>query len=90
MDVKKLEFNLDERQVAWIFSPLRSKEQVIKLLMRTIKIMIVNDKFNNELIKGKVVLRISKMSRLFFFSQDKFFSINFPFTALLESATTIW
>ena len=77
--MKHLDFDLDERQVTLMFSPLRSKTQVIELLMKTIKHMLVNYKLDNQLIKGKVVLKVSKMSRLFFFSQDKFFSINFPF-----------
>lgn len=77
--MKSFKFDLDERQVKWIFSPLRDKIQVIELLMKIIKIILVDDKLDSERIKGKVVLRVSKMSRLFFFSEDKFFSINFPF-----------
>lgn len=53
--------------------------QVIALLMKTIKHMLVNYRLDNQLIKGKIVLKVSKMSRLFFISQDKVFSINFPF-----------
>lgn len=77
--MKSFIFYLDERQVKWIFSPLRSKLQVIELLMKTIKLMLINYKLNSSLSKGKMVLRVSKMSRLFFISQEKIFSISFPF-----------
>ena len=63
--MKHLEFDLDERQVTLMFSPLRSKTQVIELLMKTIKHMLVNYRLDNQLIKGKIVLKVSKMSRLF-------------------------
>lgn len=73
MELKSFKFDLDERQVKWIFSPLRDKIQVIELLMKIIKIILVDDKLDSERIKGKVVLRVSKMSRLFFSQKINFF-----------------
>ncbi len=77
--MKKDQFYLDERQVKLLFSPIRRKTDVIKLLMESIKIMLVNNEMEEDLIKGKMLLHVSKMSRLFYFSDRKYFSINFPF-----------
>jgi len=80
--LKYSEYHIDKRQVEWIFAPLRSKSEVIELLMKTIKIMLVNDTLDKEIIAGKIVLCVSKMSRLFYYSENKYFSITFPFTVL--------
>lgn len=77
--MKSIQFNLDERQVNLLFSPIREKTDVIKLLMESIKIMLVKNEMKENLIKGKILLHVSKMSRLFYFSDNKYFSINFPF-----------
>jgi hypothetical protein len=77
--LKRISFNLDERQVKLLFSPIREKTDVIKLLMESIKIMLVNNEMKENLIKGRMLLHVSKMSRLFYFSDNKYFSINFPF-----------
>lgn len=82
MILKRYEFTLDERQVSLMFAPLRTKLEVIDILMRSIKIMLINYQLPEESISGKLILIVSKMSRLFFVSQDKYFSINFPFTAI--------
>lgn len=77
--MKRIPFNLDERQVRLLFSPIREKTNVIELLMESIKIMLVNNEMKENLIKGRMLLHVSKMSRLFYFSDNKYFSINFPF-----------
>jgi hypothetical protein len=77
--VKQFYFKLEDWQLEQFFSIVRSKQQVILLLMRTIKLMIVTP-FSVEQFDGAhIVLKVSKMSRLFFFSKDKYFSISFPF-----------
>lgn len=73
-------FNLDERQVNLLFSPIRSKTSLIKILMESIKIMLVSDDIPENRTRGKILLHVSRMSRLFYFSENKYFSINFPFS----------
>lgn len=78
--MKKYYFLLDERLVNEFFSPIRSKKDVVILLMKSIKVMLINDSLDEHRVKGKLTLVVSKMSRLFYFSEDKFFSISFPFS----------
>ncbi len=78
--MKRYEFQIARWNEDDIFSPIRSKKDSIHILMKTIKIMTINQQVSEEDSIGKIVLLVSKMSRLFFFSQDKFFSIVFPLT----------
>jgi hypothetical protein len=77
--MKRYEFAIDRYQAEWIFSPVRSRRDIISLLMKTIKIMLVNSVLDEQTSVGKVVLVVSKMSRLFYISETKVFTITFPF-----------
>ena len=77
--MKKFSFLLDERLVNDYFKPLRSKKDVLRLLMKSIKFMLVDNPVCEERKAGEVILLVSKMSRLFFISPEKKFSIGFPF-----------
>ncbi|MDH0241008.1 hypothetical protein JJJ22_00985 [Aeromonas caviae] len=76
---KKYEFLLDEFQVNLFFASIRSKKEIISLLMKSLKLISAYEKPVHKLVKGKMILSVDKMSRLFFFSETKYFSINFPF-----------
>lgn len=78
--MKKYSFSLDERLVNELFAPVRSKRDVILLLMKSIKIMLISSHVDENRVKGKLDLVVSRMSRLFYFSENKFFSISFPFS----------
>lgn len=78
--MKQYKFDFDENQADWIFAPIRRKEEIISLLMKTIKIMLVGGSVSKVSAKGHIILTVAKMSRLFYFSENKYFSINFPFT----------
>lgn len=62
----------------YVTTPLREKEDIIVLLLQTMKMFLVGD-ISGETDTGRVILRIDKMSRLFFETENKCFSINFPF-----------
>ncbi|WP_419671521.1 hypothetical protein [Aliarcobacter butzleri] len=47
--------------------------------MQSIKYMLVYDYTTRSEICGKIILKIDKMSRIFFFTEKKYFSISFPF-----------
>ena len=72
-------FYIDRFQAEWIFSPIRSRKDVIILLMKSIKLMLVYKEPAKTEQVGEISLVISKMSRIFFSSHNKVFSLNFPF-----------
>ena len=74
------QFALDNYQIEWAFTAIRSKKDIILLLMRSIKLMML-PAMPPEVDSGYMTLQVSKMNRLFFSSPGKIFSINFPFTA---------
>ncbi|NWK15662.1 hypothetical protein HX771_05950 [Vibrio parahaemolyticus] len=61
------------------FKPVKNKVQIIELLMNSIKYMLINPTVKEGNSKGKIIVRIDKMSRIFFVKSDKYFSIMFPF-----------
>lgn len=63
-----------------LFSPIRNKKECIIVLMKSLKIMIANQKIDGIKKIGEIVLVVSKMSRIFYISEQKTYSINFPFT----------
>jgi len=82
--MKIYEFNISQIYLDKFFRPIRSKAEVIEVLMETIRYMILNPTLDKEDSHGKIILRIDKMNRLFFFSKEKYFSIVFPFFARKE------
>lgn len=83
---KVYEFPLDGNQVSWMFRPLRNKRDVLYLLMRTIKVILLSrDLPVPRDVAGKMVLYVDKMSRIFFMSERKIFSIALPFVVKEEA-----
>ena len=85
--MKRYEFELPSIDTdKFIYKPIRRKEDIINLLMNSVKLILQNNIYQEEILEpsGKMVLIISKMSRLFYFlnSGEKYFSINFPFTVI--------
>lgn len=78
-NMKKYSFSIGRWDVEEIFSPIRNKKQCIRLLMKTLKIMMANQEVRQEDSTAEIVIVISKMSRIFYISEDKYFSIAFPF-----------
>lgn len=77
--MKRYAIPLDRRQADLLFSPVRSKRQIIDLLIKTVKLFLINEDIKPEHTNGEVVLLVSKMSRFFYFRDKKYFSINCPF-----------
>lgn len=77
--MKIYEFPFESYQTDWFFSAIRNKGQVISLWMRAIKIMLLNTPVPDNVCAGKIILNISKMSRLSFVGEKKIYSIAFPF-----------
>jgi hypothetical protein len=77
--MKQETFFLNEISGNKFFKPLRNRIDVIIILLEAIRIIINDISISEENAKGRMVLHVDKMSRLFFFSTSKYFSINFPF-----------
>ena len=80
--MKKKEFILDHYQIDDFFKPIRSKRDVIILLMKSIKLMLIGDITPIKEPSGHMYLIVSKMSRLFYVKEDKYFTIGFPFKVI--------
>lgn len=77
--MKRFVFNIDSAEAEWIFSPIRSKYDYIILLMKVVKLMLINCPPAEDKVVGQIVLKSAKMSRLIFSIKDKIFSVVFPF-----------
>lgn len=76
--MKRYIFGIDEYQAKWAFSPIRNRRDIVSLLMKTVKVMLINTPVDETIRAGTIVLIVSKMSRLFYVSEAKVFSISFP------------
>lgn len=79
--MKVYEFNISQVYLNKFFKPIRNKAEVIEVLMEAIRYMLLNPTVEEEHRVGKIILKIDKMNRLFFFKNEKYFSIVFPFFA---------
>ncbi len=89
--MKKYTFNLSSVIYNKVFPQYRvkTKAQIIEILMETTRyILLHNDPeyvVSDEDSIGKIILYIDKMSRLFFFSKNKYYTIVFPFHYLEDN-----
>ena len=80
--MKSFEFDIDENDIDKFFFIIRTKFDVINVLMQSIKYMLIYDYTTRTKITGKIILKVDKMSRIFFFTEKKYFSISFPFNVI--------
>ena len=76
---KTVALNVGESFLEKIIKPIRKKEDIIVLLLESMKMFLVGNIIDNKDSKGKVIIRVDKMSRIIFEIKDKYFSFNFPF-----------
>ena len=77
--MKRYVIEIDKFQAEWIFAPIRSRQDALIILMRSVKILLLGAPPPKEQVVGKIDLVVSKMSRIFFTSDKKVFSLAFPF-----------
>ncbi|MGB1205482.1 MAG: hypothetical protein ACPG5B_07550 [Chitinophagales bacterium] len=66
----------------YLFFPeerVKSKIRIIRILLEASRYILSNSKVDKEKYAGEIRLVIDKMSRIFFVSDEKIFSIVFPF-----------
>ncbi len=66
------------------FSPIRNKIDFVKILVLSARQFLFDSEFDDIQSYSMMKLVVDKMSRLFFYTEDKYFSISFPFTVKLE------
>ena len=77
--MKRYTFGIDKYQADWIFAPIRSRQDALIILLKVVKILLLNQPPAEEQTAGQIVLAVSKMSRIFFVSEAKVYSLAFPF-----------
>ncbi|GET25510.1 hypothetical protein [Prolixibacter sp. NT017] len=79
--MKRYEFDLSLSAQKLFFPEerVKTKLQVIDILMEATRYMLANPTIAKTNITGKLVLLVDRMSRLFFFKEGKHYSIVFPF-----------
>jgi hypothetical protein len=77
--LKVFSFHLDDYAVGLFFKPVRRKRELLGLLINATKYMLVSPTINPANVVGEMRLYVDKMSRIFFFSDNKYVSFNFPF-----------
>lgn len=66
------------------FSPIRDKVDYARLLVLTARKLILNIEPASITATCSLKLIVDKMSRVFFYQEDKYFSVAFPFTTIVD------
>jgi len=88
--MKKIQYKLSDYEIELFFphERIKTKVQVLIILLETIRFMLYNKPIDsNE--GAKIILYVKKMSRLIFVSDNKYYSINFPFNYFADEDTVI-
>lgn len=81
---KLFEFALETKDLDTFFSPIRTKIDLIKVLMSSMRFMLIDHYVHKTDIRGKLILKVDKKSRLFYISENKYYTITFPFKVLYD------
>jgi hypothetical protein len=81
--MKEFKFDISPSMLRKFFPEYRmkTKQHILDVLLETMRYMISYDDLGAFEQRGKIVLIVDKMSRLFFISDNKSYSISFPFFA---------
>lgn len=79
--MKRIEFEIAPSVLSKFFPNYRvkTKIQILTILLESIRYSLSYESIKITTAKGKIILIIDKMSRLFFVSEDKAYSIALPF-----------
>lgn len=75
--MKKIQLSYGDYYDEKLMKPVRKQEECVSLILELLNILLVGEMIGNE--KGEILIIIDKMSRLFCFSDNKYFSMVFPF-----------
>lgn len=77
--MKIYSFNIRQEMVKNYFKPIRTKIDIIILLMLTIKHITIHDFEEGIKSFNSIVLIVGKMNRIFYILENSYHSISFPF-----------
>lgn len=75
--MKKIQLQFGDYYDAKLMKPVRKQEECVSLILELLNILLVGEVIGNK--KGLIMIVVDKMSRLFCFSDNKYFSMIFPF-----------
>jgi len=76
---KHYSFDLTQSDTELFFRPIRKQEDYVELLFRSIRFMLISHSFTTQDPSSSMYLVVDKMSRLIYKSEEKIFSVIFPF-----------
>lgn len=85
--MKNYSYKINESNIDLFFPKTRvkTKKQTIKILLETIRTMLVSEAVESTEADLHFRIIIDKMSRLFYFNKQKYYSISFPFTYIIDN-----
>lgn len=87
-NMQTIELEILDFQDNWYFRPIRDSLDYIQILLRTCENLLVSRLVpqisSNKIGEIKIIFN-KKFSRVFFFKEDKFFSLFFPFKLISEN-----
>lgn len=86
--MKKIEFELfpNVKKLAYPEHLIKTREELLKILLETIRNSMVADSLGDNHGKEKFVFYVDKMQRVFYFIDRKYFSIAIPFSVQIEQS----
>jgi hypothetical protein len=84
--MKHFLYPINSAQVALFFPPylIKNKFHILEILLEATRFIKSNKAVSNT-NQPKMILKIEKMSRLFFFNNNKYYSIIFPFSFIMDN-----
>lgn len=83
--MKTIERDLFPYQESILFSSIRDKCDYVRILVHSARYLLLEYSSHRTPISSIMKLVVDKMSRLFFYKGDKYFSISFPLSVEIES-----
>lgn len=87
--MKETTIGLDNYLTTQITKPIRCKKDLILILLLFLKLFLIKNTLTDKETTGTVKIIVDKMNRVFFFSENKYFSFNFPFKLDLSNEDNI-
>lgn len=86
--MKRFEFEIKDFELKTFFPHFRIKEKkdILNILLEASRFMLIQNPLPKCNSDQKIVLIVDRMSRLFFFRKNKYYSINFPFNVIEDSS----
>lgn len=87
--MKKIQLSYGDYYDEKFMKPVRKQEDCVLLILELLNILLVGEAIGKE--NGEIMIIVDKMSRLFCFSDNKYFSMVFPFEIeITEGKDTIY